>query len=269
MKKITFLFIFVFLMIFTSCGKPNKYVLIETSYGNIKVRLYKETPEHQKNFIKLVKQGYFDEQLFHRVIQNFMIQGGDPKSKNAQPGVRLGEGEPGYTISAEINQQLFHKRGALSAARQSDEINPEKRSSGSQFFIVQGEPFTKEALDAMQQSKNSERVQRIFIRLFNENKEEITQLRKSGDREKFNARIDELQEKAETEAKQAGDSIFSPEQIEAYTTIGGCPSLDGEYTVFGEVVEGLNVIDKIAAEATDHYDRPEKDIKFKVTVVKK
>jgi len=269
MKKLVFLVLLAFLMIFTSCGKSDKYVLIETEYGNIKVRLYKETPLHQENFIKLAKQGYFDGLLFHRVIQNFMIQGGDPKSKNAQPGIRLGSGDPGYTIPAEINQQFFHKKGALSAARQGDEINPEKRSSGSQFFIVQGKTFTKEEIEAMQQSKNSKRAGAIFHRLFNEKKEEMMKLRQEGKNEEFDVRIAGLQEKAEAEAKQAGDYLFSPEQIGAYTTIGGYPSLDNEYSVFGEVVEGLEVIDKIAAEATDQHDRPVKDIKFKVTVTRK
>jgi cyclophilin family peptidyl-prolyl cis-trans isomerase len=244
-------------------------VLIETACGNIKLRLYKETPLHQENFIKLARQGYFNGLSFHRVIQNFMIQGGDPESRNAQPAVRLGSGNPGYTIPAEINRQFFHKKGALSAARQGDNVNPEKRSSGSQFFIVQGKTFTKEELGAIQQSKNAKRVELIFHRLFTENKEEFMRLRQEGKNEEFEVCIAELQEKAEAEAKQVGDFAFSPEQIEAYTTLGGYPSLDNEYTVFGEVVEGLDVIDKIADEATDQYDRPLKDIKFTITVVRK
>ena len=243
--------------------------MIETDYGNMKVRLFKETPEHQKNFIKLAKQGYFDGMLFHRVIQNFMIQGGDPESKTAKTGERLGSGGPGYTIPAEFNQQFFHKKGALSAARQPDDVNPDKESSGSQFFIVQGKQFTPEEVENLQQSKNSGRAGMVFRRLFNEKKDEIMKLRQDGKDDEFNIRVAELQEKAEAEAKLIPDYIFSPEQIKAYSTVGGYPSLDNEYTVFGEVIEGLEVIDKIAAQGTDPADRPLQDIKFKVTVIEK
>lgn len=269
MKRISFFILTIVLSIFSSCGNPGKYVLIETSYGNIKIRLYDETPLHQENFIKLAKQGYFDDLLFHRVISNFMIQGGDPQSRNAQAGARLGGGDPGYTVPAEINSQFFHKRGALAAARQGDQVNPEKRSSGSQFFIVQGRIFSKEELGSMQQSKNAQRAGMIFRRMFSTQQSELMKLREEGKNEEFEVRMAELQEKAEAEAKQSGDFVFSPAQIEAYTTIGGYPSLDNEYTVFGEVVEGMEVVDRIAAEATDPYDRPLTDIKFKVKVVSK
>lgn len=269
MKKTTVLIFLASLFILGSCVKSDKYVLIETNYGNMKVKLYKETPKHQKNFIKLAKQGYFDGMLFHRVIQNFMIQGGDPESKNAKQGDQLGSGGPGYTIPAEFNQQFFHKKGALSAARQPDDVNPEKESSGSQFFIVQGKQFPKEEIENLQQSKNSGRTGLVFRRLFNEKKDEIMKLRQDGKDDEFNIRIAELQEKAEAEAKLVADYIFSPEQIEAYSTIGGYPSLDNEYTVFGEVVEGLEVIDKIAAQGTDLANRPMQDVKFKITVIEK
>lgn len=268
MKK-SFLTLLALFIILNSCGKSDKYVLIETAYGNIKVKLYKETPQHQENFIKLTKDGFYDGLLFHRVIRNFMIQGGDPASRDAKPGVQLGAGDPGYTIPAEFNKQFFHKKGALSAARQGDAMNPEKRSSGSQFFIVQGKTFTQEELQSLQQSKNSGRKQKIFSRLYNENKDELTKLRSEGSVEAFNVRIAELQEKAEAEAKLGEEYVFSPEQIKAYTGIGGYPSLDNEYTVFGEVVEGLDVIDKIAAVETDQRNRPLQDVKFKITVVKK
>ncbi len=268
MKKTTILILILMPMVY-SCHNSDKYILIETEYGNMKVKLYKETLKHQQNFIKLAKQGYFDGLLFHRVIQNFMIQGGDPGSGNAKPGQQLGSGGPGYTIPAEFNQKFFHKKGALSAARQPDNVNPEKQSSGSQFFIVQGKTYTKEEIDNIQHSKNSGRAALIFRSLFNENKEEVMKLRQEGKEDEFNVRIAELQEKAREEAKQMGDYTFSPEQIEAYTTIGGYPSLDNEYTVFGEVVEGLEVIDKIAAVETDPHDRPVTDVKLKVTVVRK
>ena len=270
MKKITFLLLFALLTIFTSCGQPDKdkYVLIETEYGNMKIKLYAETPEHQANFIKLAEQGFYNGQIFHRVIHGFMIQGGDPDSKNAQPGALVGTGgDQSFTLPAEFNNRFYHKRGALSAARKGDQVNPEKRSSGSQFFIVQGTPLTKAEIEDIQKSKNLQRGQGIFFRLVNENKEKIAQLRAAGKAEELNALAAELQKKAEEESKQGTDYIFSPEQIEAYTTIGGCPALDNEYTVFGEVTEGLDVIDKIAAQMTDQNDRPLKDIKFKVTVL--
>lgn len=269
MKKITVFVFLVALIVLSSCAKSDKYVLIETDFGNMKIKLYKETPLHQENFIKLAKQGYFDGMLFHRVIPNFMIQGGDPESKTAKKGAQLGSGGPGYTIPSEFNQQFFHKKGALSAARQPDQVNPNKESSGSQFFVVQGRQFTKEQIEEMQQSKNSSRSGLAFRRLFNEKKDELMKLRSEGKEEDFNIRVAELQEKAEAEAKQVPDYLFSEEQIQAYSTIGGYPSLDNEYTVFGEVVEGLEVIDKIATQETDGADRPLQDVKFKITVTKK
>jgi len=270
MKKIFFLILFVSL--FSSCStgnKGDKYVLIETDYGNMKIRLYKETPLHQENFLKLARQGYFDGMLFHRVIKNFMIQGGDPNSKNAKPGERLGAGDPGYTIPAEFNQKFFHKRGVLSAAREPDNVNPKKESSGSQFFIVQGRKFTKDEITDIQNKKNSARTGLIYRRLFNEKKAELMKLRQEGKQDEFNLQMADIQENAEKEAKQMPEYTFSPEQIEAYTTIGGYPTLDNEYTVFGEVVEGLDVVDKIAAVETDPADRPLKDIRFKMKIVKK
>jgi len=186
-------------------------VTLETEYGTIVLELYNETPLHRDNFIKLVKEGYYDNLLFHRVIKDFMIQGGDPESKNAAPGVMLGNGGPNYTIPAEILPDLFHKRGALAGARRSDTPN----SSGSQFYIVQGQKLTKEQL--------------------------------------------------ETFAKQRGKP-FSDEQIAAYTSMGGTPHLDGAYTVFGEVVEGLDVVEKITAVAVDGRSRPLEDIKMTIKI---
>jgi len=205
----------------SQCGNANnsgpKMVVISTSYGEIKIKLYDETPLHRDNFLKLVSEGYYDGLLFHRVINKFMIQGGDPASKNAQPGVMLGNGGPNYTIPAEIKPTLIHKKGALAAARKGDNVNPKKESSGSQFYIVQGEVFTKETMDMF--------------------------------------------------AFRMGKK-FSEEQIKTYTTIGGTPHLDGDYTVFGEVVEGLDVIDKIALVKTDSNNRPLENISFTIKEVK-
>lgn len=191
-------------------------VIISTDLGEMKAVLYNETPLHKENFIKLAKEGYFDGCLFHRVIDGFMIQGGDPDSKAAKPGQMLGQGGPGYTIPAEFKQELIHKKGALAAARMADQANPQKASSGSQFYIAQGKSYTENELNML-----SSRM----------------------------------------------GKAFNKQQMEAYTTVGGVPFLDYEYTVFGEVVEGLEVIDKIAAVEKDRRDRPVQDIKMTIKVV--
>jgi peptidyl-prolyl cis-trans isomerase B (cyclophilin B) len=191
-------------------------VIISTDLGEMKAVLYNETPLHKENFIKLAKEGYFEGCLFHRVIDGFMIQGGDPDSKTAKPGQMLGQGGPGYTIPAEFKQELIHKKGALAAARMADQVNPQKASSGSQFYIAQGKSYTENELNML-----SSRM----------------------------------------------GKAFNKQQMEAYTTIGGVPFLDYEYTVFGEVVEGLEVIDKIAAVEKDRRDRPVQDIKMTIKVV--
>ena len=191
-------------------------VIISTDLGEMKAVLYNETPLHKEDFIKLAKEGYFDGCLFHRVIDGFMIQGGDPDSKAAKPGQMLGQGGPGYTIPAEFKQELIHKKGALAAARMADQVNPQKASSGSQFYIAQGKSYTENELNML-----SSRM----------------------------------------------GKAFNKQQMEADTTVGGVPFLDYEYTVFGEVVEGLEVIDKIAAVEKDRRDRPVQDIKMTIKVV--
>lgn len=194
-------------------GAPSQVqFVIHTDYGDMKGVLYNETPQHRDNFVKLAKAGFFNGLLFHRVIQGFMIQGGDPDSKNAKPGQQLGSGGPAYTIPAEINPNFIHKKGALSAARQGDQVNPKKASSGSQFYVVQGQKQDSQKLAAQYPGK------------------------------------------------------YSISQLEAYKSFGGTPFLDGEYTVFGEVTEGLDVIDKIAAVQKDKSDRPLKDIKMTITI---
>jgi peptidyl-prolyl cis-trans isomerase B (cyclophilin B) len=192
-------------------------VKLSTKYGDMVILLYDETPKHRDNFIKLANEGYYDGTLFHRVIKDFMIQGGDPDSKNATPDQRLGVGGPGYTIEAEFIPEFYHKKGALAAARQGDQMNPERRSSGSQFYIVQGKKYTAAELNNM--------------------------------------------------AQRSG-AFYTPEQIEVYQTLGGTPFLDTQYTVFGEVIEGMDVIDKIAAVKTGAQNRPVEDLEMTVSLIR-
>lgn len=233
--------------------------------GDIMVRLYDETPLHRDNFLKLVKENYYDGTLFHRVIKDFMIQGGDPDSKGAPAGKSLGSGGPGYTIPAEINPKtLFHKRGALSAARLGDEVNPDKESSGSQFYIVWGKTYKPAELKQMERQMEMQQEQSIFAALATQHREEIMTMRRNRDQ----AGLMELQEKLTKETKQKSKEIgrptFTPEQVEAYTTFGGTPFLDGGYTVFGEVEQGLDIVEKIQATGTHRDDRPKTDITMQV-----
>ena len=191
-------------------------VVISTEYGDITVGLYADTPGHKENFLKLVKESYYDSLLFHRVINGFMIQCGDPDSKGAAKGAPLGRGGPGYTIPAEILPNRIHKKGALAAARQGDQVNPQKASSGSQFYIVQGKPMSDSQLNQL---------------------------------------VEQRKRKTKSDT-----SAYTDEQLELYRTIGGTPHLDGAYTVFGEVVEGLDVIDSIALQTVDRRNRPLEDI---------
>ena len=189
---------------------------ISTKFGDITVVLYDDTPIHRDNFIKLVENGFYDGTLFHRVMGGFMIQGGDPNSIGAAPDQRLGNGGPGYTLEAEILPEHIHKKGALAAARQPDQVNPERRSSGSQFYIVQGRPVNAQQLNQMTQSTGA---------------------------------------------------FYTADQIETYTKIGGTPHLDNQYTIFGEVVDGLDVVDMIAAVKTKPGNRPVEDVEMTVTLI--
>ena len=197
--------------------KDERLISIKTSVGEMIVRLYNETPAHRDNMIKLINEGFYQDQLFHRVIKDFMIQGGDPNSTGAEKGQRLGSGGPGYTVPAEFHKELIHKKGALAAARQGDSVNPEKASSGSQFYLVQGRVLSPEEIEYL---------------------------------------------------KQGGVASFSEQSEEIYMTIGGTPHLDGAYTVFGEVVKGLEIIDTIASRPTDAYDRPVEDIVYSISLIK-
>lgn len=236
-------------------------LLIETSKGKITVKLYNETPEHRDNFVKLAREGFYEGTLFHRVIKNFMIQGGDPDSKGAPAGKQLGMGDTGYTLPAEfVYPTYFHKKGALSAARQGDEVNPERRSSGCQFYIVTGQVYTQTQLASMENQLGQMKLKSVFDSLAREHMKEIYKMRKANDM----AGLQRLQDQliAEAQAKVAGEEPFkfTSEQIEAYTTVGGTPHLDNQYTVFGEVVEGMEVVDAIQQVKTNRADRPEENI---------
>lgn len=238
-------------------------VKIETTAGDIKVKLYNETPKHRDNFIKLVEDGAYEGTLFHRVIKDFMIQAGDPDSKNAPKGKMLGAGDVGYTIPAEfVYPKYFHKKGALSAARQSDNVNPKKESSGCQFYIVTGKVYNDSTLLSMESQMNENRVNVIFNTLAQKHMKEIYKLRKNNDENGLYDLQEKLFAQAQELADKEPDFHFTPEQIEAYTTVGGTPHLDGEYTVFGEVVEGMDIVDKIQQVKTDRSDRPEEDVKI-------
>ena len=219
MKRLSVLFFSVIILAMLGCGGGDDatYAMIETNMGNMKVKLYNSTPKHRDNFIKLANEGFYDGIIFHRVISGFMIQGGDPNSKNPTPGRGYGTGGPGYTIPAEIG--LHHFKGALSAARQGDNVNPNRESSGSQFYVVQGTKQTDQTLNQMS-SQNG-----------------IT---------------------------------YTDAEVALYKELGGTPFLDGQYTVFGEVVEGMDVIDKIASVPTNRNfgDRPEEDVVMNVKIIK-
>jgi cyclophilin family peptidyl-prolyl cis-trans isomerase len=261
------------LTLYSFGGKKEKisYVLVETTYGNMKFKLYNETPLHRDNFIKLTKKKYFDSLLFHRVINQFMIQGGDPDSRNAPEGKMLGEGGPNYDIEAEFVPALYHKKGALAAAREGDEQNPLKRSSGSQFYIVQGQVFDSVQIANMQVKRMDKYRKEEMKAYFNapENKKVLKEYRKA------------IKNQDEAEGKRLIDSadlyvnpilerlIYSDEQIKTYTTIGGTPHLDFEYTVFGEMIEGFDVLDSIAMVRTDKNNRPFEDVIMSIRVVKR
>ncbi len=249
------------------CTQKKDYVVtIKTKFGDMVAILYDETPKHKENFIKLAKEHYFDSLLFHRVIEEFMIQGGDPESKKAPAGQRLGNGGPGYTIDAEINPKFFHEKGALSAARLADQMNPAKASSGSQFYIVQGKTFSENEMKIDQQ-KYSMSLQQFFQKP--ENKQyydSIAKLYQAGDHKAYENYIMSLKPVVESQLGVSVERNVAPEIVKAYSTVGGTPTLDGQYTVFGKVIKGLDVIDKIAAQPKDGADRPLEDVRMMVSV---
>lgn len=243
-------------------------VRIRTTEGDIVVRLYDETPKHRDNFIKLVKEEFFNGTLFHRVIKDFMIQGGDPDSKNAPQGKRLGTGGPGYTISAEfVYPKYFHKRGALSAARLADQVNPERESSGSQFYIVWGKVYKPQELKQMERQMEMQQEQAIFNQLAQAHREDILNFRRNRDRAGLQQLQDQLVEETQKKSEEIGAPKFTDEQVKAYTTVGGTPFLDNQYTVFGEVEDGLDVVEKIQNAETLRDDRPKNDVSMTMEII--
>ena len=238
-------------------------VLIKTTVGDITVKLYNETPQHRDNFIKLVQEKFYDDVLFHRVIRDFMVQAGDPESKKADKNVQLGSGGPGYTIPAEfVYPKYFHKRGALSAARQADQVNPERKSSGSQFYIVTGKRYGKYELQDLEQQLRERQGQGIFDRLVAQNIDSILHMQMAGDNDGIMKLQQELNDKKNQILKEQGPFKFTKEQVDAYMSEGGTPFLDNDYTVFGEVIDGMKTVDKIESAGTDMNDRPRRDIKI-------
>jgi peptidyl-prolyl cis-trans isomerase B (cyclophilin B) len=261
-----FLIFFLVPTLSVQAQKTDYVVTIKTRFGDMVAILYDETPKHKANFIKLAKEHYFDSLLFHRVIEKFMIQGGDPQSRTAKPGERLGNGGPGYTIEAEFNPKYFHEKGALSAARLADQMNPAKASSGSQFYIVQGRTYTEPELKADPEKFRSS------IREFLDNpknkayRDTVEALRKQGQSQKIESYLSSLKPTIEADLGRKIDKIIPDAQLNAYKTMGGAPHLDGQYTVFGKVIKGLEVIDKIAAIPVDRSHRPTQDVRMAISV---
>ena len=255
--------------------KDKADVIIETNLGDIKVKLYDDTPKHKENFLKLVKDGFYDNTTFHRVIEGFMVQGGDPNTAKEDFVGQPGMGGPGYTIANEINSEHLHKRGALAAARQGDQVNPLRESSGSQFFIVQGESYDgrEQELTMVEQHLNQARFDGFAAKTLQDEQyqgriQEIRELSESDTNmanEKSNALMQELQK--QYEAQYPEPFQYTAEQKQVYTTQGGTPHLDLQYTVFGEVVDGMEVVDKIAAAEKGPNDQPKEPIRMTVKVV--
>lgn len=258
---------------FIACGNKHKQsmegtvLLLETSMGDIRIRLYDDTPKHRDNIVKLAKEGFYDGTLFHRVIKDFMIQAGDPKSKNASDTATLGSGDTGYTIPAEfVYPKYFHRRGVVAAARMGDDVNPKQESSGCQFYIVTGKKFTEEELAALESQLNQQQLQAAFNRMARQHMKDIFKMRKANDTLGLKKLEDTLFEQTKQEVL-SHMFRFNDEQKKAYTTMGGAPHLDGQYTVFGEVIEGMDVVDAIQNVKTGRADRPVQNVTIeKITV---
>jgi len=247
-----------------------KMIEISTNHGEIVAVLYNETPKHRDNICSLILDKYYDNLLFHRVIDGFMIQAGDPLSRNAKPNQMLGNGGPGYTVPAEFHKNAIHKKGAIAAARLGDQQNPSKASSGSQFYIVQGKVYTEEELQMIENQRIATKTHELIIGYLRkpENKSELDQViqfETQGDSEALQKKIEEIQNILQKEIAEVEQFRYTKEQKEIYKTIGGTPFLDYEYTVFGEVVSGFEVVEKIAKVETKQ-DRPIEDISMIITI---
>ncbi len=252
-------FALIILLVASSCKVDKDYVVsIETEHDVMKAVLFDETPKHKENFIKLAQSGRYDSTIFHRVMKNFMIQGGDIDRKEGVVSKS--------TIPAEFVKKYFHKKGALAAARQPDNVNPKKASSWCQFYIVQGQKFDKNELTIDQGKMNNALGQLMQMEKYADLRQELTGLYQSGDMEGYSKKIASLKSIVEEELKINVSKNISADRVEAYSTVGGAPHLDDDYTVFGQVVEGLEVIDKVAEEPVGGGNKPHKDIFMKITV---
>jgi len=261
-KAFTLVLLLVFVPDMSAFQKPSKkdyLITIQTTYGEMKAILYEDTPLHRENFLKLVEEGFYDSLLFHRVIEGFMIQGGDPDSKGAEVGQRLGRGGPGYRIDAEIKNNHYHKKGVLAAARTGDSGNPEKRSSGSQFYIVQGKTVGPQELI----ERDRKAITQAFERWAMTNPKDpiVDQMIALYEKEGI-VGVEEwvFNNIPQVEKLTGGVFDFPQDRLEVYEEVGGVPRLDGQYTVFGEVIVGLEVIDNIAAVETNKSNRPIEDV---------
>jgi cyclophilin family peptidyl-prolyl cis-trans isomerase len=236
-------------------------VLIKTKYGEMKVVLYNETPLHRDNFLKLTKEGIFDSLLFHRVIKGFMVQGGDPQSKRATKDQMLGDGDLNYTVPAEIVPGIIHKKGVIAAARNGDEDNPERRSSATQFYLAQGKVYKYDDIPSIEQNLNSRASESLFLKMKSEKIDTLMLFQMARNKDGYDKLLEKLKQKAISQYDKNPIKL-TKQQIETYTTLGGIPHLDGAYTVFGEVLEGMAVIDSIAAQPTGPNDRPMENIRI-------
>lgn len=268
---IRFIFIFLTATVFSIHGfGQSTIVQVSTNLGDMKFKLYDDTPLHRDAFVKLAKEGYYNETLFYRVIQDFLIQGGSKSSVGAPRGKRIGYGDPDQTVHDEIRQNHFHKKGALCAPRQPDEVNPFQQSDISQFYIVKGKVHTQGELDTMEMAVNRPIRKKIISKyLTPEVRDELKKLKEEKKVTEFREIARKVKDQIETEYNLDPNTLeFSNEQRETYTTIGGYPDLDGKYTIFGECISGFDTIDKIAALKTDKNNRPFTDVKITVTILK-
>ena len=241
---------------------PAKIVTINTSVGTLKAKLYDDVPNHVRTFIERAKRGEYNGTLFTRVLPEFMIQGGAPDSRNAPAGARCGFGDRNSEIMPEIRPHHFNKRGALAAPRQNDDINPQKKSDMSQFYIVQGKVYTSGELDTLEMIANQDIKEKAMQKFFYPVRAEL-RMQKASNKREYQKRLRKINAQVDSMIRATpGHLLFTKEQRKAYTTEGGCHHLDGNYTVYGELIEGFDVLDIIAGQPRDEYDRPKKDIRI-------